>query len=54
MGQTAMSIYSPGRGRRRVVEKFATRQGLWILGILGVITMGVLMLMLAYMNFDMD
>jgi hypothetical protein len=54
MGQTAMSIYSPGRGRRRVVEKFANRQGFWMLGILGVIMTGLLMLILAYLNVDMD
>jgi hypothetical protein len=50
-----MSIYSPGRGRRKEVRKFTTRQGLWIAGLVGVVMAGMLMLiLLGYVNVDMD
>jgi len=51
-----MSTYSPfGRGRRKSVEKFTSRQGLRLLGIVGVILMGMMLLMLlGYLNVDMD
>jgi membrane protein YqaA with SNARE-associated domain len=50
-----MRNYSPGKGRRRAVEKFTNRQGLWILVILGVTMVGILMLILSgYLNADMD
>jgi hypothetical protein len=32
-----MYNYSPARGRKKVVETFTIREGLWILGILAVI-----------------
>jgi hypothetical protein len=49
-----MNNYSPARGRRKVVEKFTIREGLWILGILAVILMGILLLFLfGYLNADM-
>jgi hypothetical protein len=51
-----MSIYSPlGRGRRKFVEKFTSRQGLWLLGIAAVIFMGMMLLaLLGHLNVDMD
>jgi hypothetical protein len=51
-----MSNYSPlERGRRRFVEKFTSRQGIWLLGILAVIMMGMMLLiLLGYVNVDMD
>jgi hypothetical protein len=56
MDQTTMSKYSPhGRGRRKFVEKFTSRQGLWLLGIAAVMMMGMLLLiLLGYLNVDMD
>jgi hypothetical protein len=51
-----MSKYSPhGRGRRKFVEKFGSRQGLWVLGIVGLIMMAMMVLiLLGYLNVDMD
>jgi hypothetical protein len=50
-----MSIYSPGRGRRKAVRKFTIRQGLWIVAIVGAVLAGMLMLILfGYVNVDMD
>jgi hypothetical protein len=51
-----MSKYSPhGRGRRKFVEKFGSRQGLWVLGIAGLIMMAMMVLiLLGYLNVDMD
>jgi hypothetical protein len=45
----------PFRGRRKTVEQFTVREGVWILGIVGVILMGMMLLALfGYLNFDMD
>jgi hypothetical protein len=51
-----MSKYSAhGRGRRKFVEKFGSRQGLWLLGIVAAIMIGMMLLiLLGYMNVDMD
>jgi hypothetical protein len=55
IGQSAMSIYSPVRGKRKAARKFTIRQGLWIAGIVGVVMAGMLMLiLLGYVNVDMD
>jgi hypothetical protein len=49
-----MNNFSPARVRRKVVERFTTREGLWILGILAVILMGILLLFLfGYLNADL-
>jgi len=37
-----MKTRSPGRGRRKAVEKFTSRQGLWMLGILVLVWIFVL------------
>jgi len=43
------------RGRRKYVEKFTSRQGLWLLRIVAVILMGMMLLvLLGYLNVDMD
>jgi hypothetical protein len=54
--QRTMSNSSPlGRGRRKFVEKFTSRQGFWLLGIVAVIMMGMMLLiLLGYVNVDMD
>ena len=54
--ESAMSTYSPfGRGRRKFAEKFTSRQGLWLLGIVAVIMMAMMLLIvLGYMNVDID
>jgi hypothetical protein len=45
---------SLGRGRRKAVEKFTVRQGVWMLGLVGVILMGLMLLVLfGYLNADM-
>jgi hypothetical protein len=52
-----MSNYSPlERGRRKYVEKFTSRQGLWLLGIAGLIMLGMMLLFLFgyVVNIDMD
>jgi hypothetical protein len=51
-----MSNYSPfGRGRRKFAEKFTSRQGLWLLGILAAIMMAMMLLiLLGYLNLDID
>jgi hypothetical protein len=51
-----MSNYSPlGRGRRKSVEKFSSRQGLWLVGILGLIMLGMMLLfLLGYLNVEID
>jgi hypothetical protein len=42
-----MSKYWPhARGRRKLVEKFRSRQGLWLLGIVAAIMMGIMLLIL--------
>jgi hypothetical protein len=49
-----MSNYSPAMGRRKVVEKFTVRQGLWTLDLPVAILMGILLLLLfGYLNADM-
>jgi hypothetical protein len=47
--------YSLGRGRGRAVEKFTHREGLWMLGIVSVICLGILLLfLLGFLSADMD
>jgi hypothetical protein len=54
--ESSMSTYSPfGRGRRKFAEKFTSRQGLWLLGIVAVIMMAMMLLIvLGYLNVDID
>jgi hypothetical protein len=50
-----MKTQSPGRGRRKAVEKFTSRQGLWMLALLILIpiTLGLLYV-LGYLHLDAD
>jgi len=41
-----MNTYSLGRGRKKAVKKFTTRQGLWMSLVIGSAMVGVLLLFL--------
>jgi hypothetical protein len=48
-----MHNHWPSRGRRKTVEQFTVREGVWILGIVGVILMAITLLFLfGYLNAD--
>jgi hypothetical protein len=48
-----MHNHWPSRGRRKTVEQFTVREGVWILGIVGVILMAIMLLFLfGYLNAD--
>jgi len=48
-----MGKYCYGKGRRRVIEEFTHRQGLWILAVLSSFAMGTLLLyVLGYLHLD--
>jgi hypothetical protein len=50
-----MGKYSYGKGRRKVIEEFTNRQGLWILAVLSAFAIGTLLLyMLGYLHLDAD
>jgi hypothetical protein len=50
-----MSIYSSGRGRRKAVEKFRFRDGIWILVVIAVVLIALLFLIVhGYINVDRD
>jgi hypothetical protein len=52
-----MNIYvrSMDKGRKKKVKEFKVGHGLWILGTVNAILMGILLLwMLGYVRFDMD
>jgi hypothetical protein len=50
-----MNTSSMGKGRKKKVRKFKVSNGLWILGIVNAILMGIVLLwMLGYVRFDMD
>jgi Na+-driven multidrug efflux pump len=49
-----MKSRSPGRGRRKAVEKFS-RQGVWMLAILALISIGLgLLYVFGYLHLDAD
>jgi len=49
-----MHNHWPSRGRRKAVEQFSVREGLWMLGIVGVVLMVIMFLFLfGYLNADM-
>jgi hypothetical protein len=53
--QSTMGKYCYGKGRRRVIEEFTSRQGLWILAAMSACAMGtVLLYMLGYLHLDGD
>lgn len=41
-----MTTYSIGRGRKKAVKRFTTRQGLWMASMIGAATIGMLLLFL--------
>jgi hypothetical protein len=50
-----MGKYCYGKGRRKVIEQFTNRQGLWILAVLSAFLMGTLLLyILGYLYLDGD
>lgn len=50
-----MRTYTTGRGRKKAVKKFTTREGLWMLGIIIAALIGVLALwLLGFLSFDID
>jgi hypothetical protein len=50
-----MGKYCYGKGRRRAIEEFTNRQGLWILVTMSACAMGTLLLyMLGYLHLDGD
>jgi hypothetical protein len=50
-----MGKYCYGKGRRRVIEAFTHRHGLWILTVVTAISMGTLVLyMIGYLHLDGD
>ncbi len=50
-----MGKYSYRKGRRKVIEAFTNRQGLWILAVVTAFSMGTLVLyMLGYLHLDGD
>ena len=50
-----MSIYLPGRGRKKAVNKFTTRDGLWMVLLIaaGMITLLILFLLRIF-RFDAE
>jgi hypothetical protein len=50
----AMHVNSMGRGGKKKVKKFEVSNGLWILGIVNAILMGIVLLwILGCVRFDM-
>jgi hypothetical protein len=50
-----MRTYSLGKGRKKAVQKFRTRDGIWMVAIVtgGMITI-VLLWMIGFFRFDAD
>jgi hypothetical protein len=50
-----MGKYCYGKGRRRIIESFTKRQGLWVLAMVTALSMGTLLLyILGYLRLDGD
>jgi hypothetical protein len=50
-----MRNFSPGRGRKKAVQRFTTRKGLWMVGIIAAALIGMILLwLLGIVNFDAD
>ncbi len=50
-----MGKYRYGKGRRKVIEAFTMRRGLWILAVVTALSMGTLVLYtIGYLHFDGD
>ena len=54
-GPATMAHYSVARGRKKQVEKFTSKQGLWILALLMLFGVALLLLMvLGVLHIDAD
>jgi len=50
-----MKDYTPGRGRKKAVEQFTFRQGMWIVVVVIVPLVAMLLLwLLGYLRFDAE
>jgi hypothetical protein len=50
-----MQKFSPAKGRRKVVKKFTTREGLWVLGVgMGACILVLVLYLLGLLRLDMD
>ena len=50
-----MTTYSPGRGSKKAVRRFTSREGLWMVGIVAAALIGMMLLwLLGILNFDAD
>jgi hypothetical protein len=48
-----MGKYRYGKGRRRIIDGFTNRQGIWILAVLGAFAIAILLLyILGYLRLD--
>jgi hypothetical protein len=48
-----MRTYSPDRGRKKAVQRFTTREGLWMVGIIAAALIGMILLgLLEILNFE--
>ena len=51
----AMTTYSPGRGRKKAVRRFTSREGIWMVGIIAAALIGMILLwLLGIFNFEMN
>jgi hypothetical protein len=50
-----MTTYSPGRGRKKAVQSFTTRKGLWMVGMIAAALIGIIVLwLLGILKVDVD
>jgi hypothetical protein len=50
-----MRNYSPGRGRKKAVQRFTTRKGLWMVGMIAAALIGMIVLwLLGILKVDVD
>lgn len=50
-----MRSYWPGRGRKKTVEKFTIRNGLWMMALIAAVMIAMLVLwMLGVFRLDVD
>ena len=49
----SMSTFSPGRGRKKAVQNFTTSDGLWMVGFVAALLIGIgLLWMFGILSFD--
>ncbi len=50
-----MGKYCYGKGRRKIIDAFTNRQGLWILAVVAALSMGTVVLyLIGYLHFNGD